>query len=138
MRNACVLVILAVAALCSCAGPPPVLPANALVGARAPGSVEAASTGAAPRIVGMAFNSLDLARGSTWSGDFVTSSNVASLEVRSNLFSLNVPRTAFGRFHFDVDVYDLPPIFIRSYAVRIIARNTAGAEAEEDVPFRIR
>ncbi len=98
----------------------------------------AASATAPPQIVGMAFNSLDVARGGTWSGDFITSSNVASVEVRSNLFSIDAPRTAFGRFHFDIDVFDVPPIFVRSYAVRVIARNAAGVEAEEDVPFRIR
>lgn len=86
----------------------------------------------------MAFSSLDVARGGTWSGDFTTSSNVASLEVRSSLFSIDAPRTAYGRFHFAVDVFDVPPIFIRAYAVRVIARNAAGVEAEEDVPFRIR
>jgi hypothetical protein len=127
-----------VATLCSCAPPPPSRPANLTLGARASGTVALAASDAAPKIVGMAFNTLDIARGGAWSGDFVTSTNVASLEVRSNLFSIDVPRRTFGRFHFDVDVFDLPPIFVRSYAVRVIARNSAGRQAEEDVPLRIR
>jgi len=130
--------VLSVTLLCACATAVPKVPANAVVGVHAPGAALSASVEAPPQIVSMAFNTLDIARGASWSGDFITSTNVASLEVRSNLFSLNVPRTAFGRFHFTVDVYDLPPIFIRAYRVRVIARNTAGLEAEEDVPFRIR
>ena len=132
--------VLVLAVLGACAGPPPQLPVNAVVGVNThpPGSMVAVSATAPPQIVGMAFNSLDVARGSTWSGDIITSSNVASVEVRSNLFSIDVPRTAFGRFHFDIDVFDVPPIFVRTYAVRVIARNAAGVEAEEDVPFRIR
>lgn len=86
----------------------------------------------------MRFSSLDLTRPTTWSGEIVTSTNVASLEVRSNLFSLNVPRTAFGRFAFQLDVLDTPPIFIRTHLVRVIARNEAGVEAEEDFSMRIR
>jgi hypothetical protein len=58
--------------------------------------------------------------------------------VRSNLFSIDVPRTAFGRFAFSLDMLDVPPIFVRKYALRIIARNSAGLETEEDVPFEIR
>jgi hypothetical protein len=138
MRFTGTSVILTAIALVACAGPPPKLPSNATIGARAFGAVASPPAGAPPKIVGMAFSSLDVVRGSVWSGDFTTSTNVASLEVRSNLFSINVPRTTFGRFRFAVDVYDLPPIFIRGYALRVIARNTAGVEAEEDVPFRIR
>ena len=86
----------------------------------------------------MGFSSLDVARGSTWDGSIVTSTNVASVEVRTNLFSIDVPRTSFGHFAFSLDVFDRPPIFVRAYRVRVIARNTAGMQTEEDFPFRIR
>ena len=68
----------------------------------------------------------------------MTTTNVASLEVRTNLFSLNVPRRDFGRFAFSLRVFDVPPIFLRAYRVRVIARNSAGDAAEEDIPLRIR
>lgn len=73
-----------------------------------------------------------------WSGEIVTGTNVASVEVRTSLFSIDVPRTAYGHFAFTLHVFDVPPIFIRAYQVRAIARNSAGVEAEEDFPLRIR
>jgi hypothetical protein len=93
---------------------------------------------APPRILAMHFSSNDVRRGSTWTGQIVTTTNVASVEVRTNLFSVNVPRRNFGRFAFDLHVFDVPPIFIRAYRVRVIARNSAGTAAEEDFPLRIR
>ncbi len=86
----------------------------------------------------MRFSSLDVRRGESWAGAVVTPTNVASVEVRTNLFSINVPKRAPGRFSFTVDVLDTPPIFVRYYRLRVIARNSAGAEYEEDLPFRIR
>lgn len=86
----------------------------------------------------MRFSSLDVRRGQRWSGKFVTSTDVASVEVRTNLFSVNVPHLSGGRFAFTLNVLDTPPIFVRAYRLRVIARNSAGDEAEEDLPFRIR
>jgi hypothetical protein len=98
----------------------------------------AAPNNAPPRILAMRFSSAEVHRGQTWSGEIVTGTNVASVEVRTSLFSIDVPRRAFGRFAFQLHVFDVPPIFIRAYQVRVIARNSAGAEAEEDFPLRIR
>jgi len=64
--------------------------------------------------------------------------NVASVEVRTNLFSIDVPRRRYGDFIFELRVFDVPPIFVRAYRVRVIARNSAGVQAEEDFPLRIR
>lgn len=86
----------------------------------------------------MQFSSDDVPRGQTWSGRIVTPTNVASVEVRTNLFSINVPRRAYGDFRFSLHVFDVPPIFIRGYRLRVIARNSAGESAEEDLPLRIR
>lgn len=108
-------------------GGPPVLPAPPV-----------ASNTSPPRIIAMHFSSNDVHRGQTWSGQFTTTTNVASVEVRTNLFSINVPRRGFGRFAFDLHVFDVPPIFVRSYLVRVIARNAAGETAEEDFSLRIR
>lgn len=86
----------------------------------------------------MQFSSLNVRRGERLTGEFVTGTNVASVEVRTNLFSIDVPRTGFGRFAFALDVLDAPPIFIRPYRLRVIARNSAGAAFEQDLPFEIR
>lgn len=93
---------------------------------------------APPRILAMRFSSLDVRRGEIWSGRFVTGTNVASIEVRTNLFSINVPHLRPGRFAFTLDVLDAPPIFVRAYRLRVIARNSPGDSYEEDLPFRIR
>lgn len=131
-------------ALCSlllggCAPIPASVPANVSTGdvATLPSPAVAAGS-AAPRILGAHFNTLDVRRPRGWSGTIVTSTNVASVELKTNQFSLNVPRESFGVFRFRINVYDLPAEFIRRYSLRIIARNTAGDEVEEDVPFRIR
>jgi len=126
------------ALLSACASHLPDSPPNVAIGPAALPAPRIESNGAAPAILGMRFSSLDVRRGESWSGAVVTPTNVASVEVRTNLFSINVPKRAPGRFSFTVDVLDTPPIFVRYYRLRVIARNSAGAEYEEDLPFRIR
>jgi hypothetical protein len=136
-RIACVAFCFLV--LGGCAPIPASVPANvSTVDVAALPSPAAAAGSAAPRIVGARFNTLDVRRPQQWSGTIVTSTNVASVELKTNQFSLNIPRESFGVFRFRINVYDLPAEFIRRYSLRIIARNTAGDEAEEDVPFRVR
>jgi hypothetical protein len=114
------------------------VPGNASTGPSALPTPRVDRNDAPPRILAMRFSSLDIRRPSRWSGVFVTGTNVASVEVRTNLFSIDVPRRTFGRFAFALDVLDTPPIFVRTYRLRVIARNSAGREYEEDLPFRIR
>jgi hypothetical protein len=123
----------------ACASHLPAIPANVLVGTPTTlPTPRVQRNGAAPEILKMHFSALDVRRGERWSGQFVTGTNVASVEVRTNLFSIDVPRINFGHFAFTLDVLDVPPIFIRPYRLRVIARNSAGAELEEDLPFEIR
>lgn len=131
----------AFALLCACTASPVQMPANATVGPLASAPVTTPmvlANDVPPRMLAMRFTSLDVARGTRWAGAFVTSTNVASVEVRTPLFSIDVPRTSYGRFAFDVDVVDLPPIFVRGYTLEVLARNSAGAIAAEELPFRIR
>jgi len=116
----------------------PVPPANVTIGSAILPTPQVEPNGAPPRILGMRFSSLDVLRGEHWSATIVTGTNVASVEVRTNLFSINVPKRAPGRFTFVLHVLDAPPIFVRAYRLRVIARNSAGAQYEENVPFRIR
>ncbi|HEV7179631.1 MAG TPA: hypothetical protein VGN11_07150 [Candidatus Baltobacteraceae bacterium] len=128
-----------IAALAACSSAAPPKPENVRVGGSAPKHVAASLPGAsAPEIQSIWFNSLDVSRGGTWEGRIDTSTNVASVEIRNNLFSINARRASFGHFRFAVDVFDVPAIFIRGYDLRVIARNAAGTEAEEDLPFQIR
>jgi hypothetical protein len=124
----------------ACAGctAPAAVPANVRFGAGPLPAPAHAQNEAAPGIQAMRFSSDEVRRGETWRGEIVTPTNVASVEVRTNLFSIDVPRRKFGDFAFSLRVFDVPPIFIRSYRVRVIARNSAGRTFEEDLPLRIR
>ncbi len=129
----------ALAALLSgCATRQADVPLNAAVGPNVLPTPRLEPNGALPRILAMRFSSLDVRRGQRWSGAFITGTNVASIEVRTNLFSINVPHRSPGRFSFVLDVLDTPPIFVRAYRLRVIARNSAGDTFEEDIPLRIR
>jgi hypothetical protein len=108
-------------------GGTPILPTPNVLPDRAP-----------PRLAKIYFSTLDVRRGTRWSGAFVGGTNVASVEVRTNLFSIDVPRVGFGRFAFKLDVLDVAPIFIRPYALRVIAHNSAGDSFERDLPLDIR
>jgi hypothetical protein len=126
------------AMLPACASRLPEAPANLSVGFQSLPAPRVEPNGAPPRILAMRFSTLDVRRGTRWSGAFVTGTNVASLEVRTNLFSINVPKRAPGRFFFVLNVLDVPSIFVRAYRLRVIARNSAGIAYEEDVPLQIR
>lgn len=126
------------ALLTACASRPPDVPANVAIGLEISPTPRVEPNDAQPRILAMRFSSLDVRRGQRWSGSFVTGTNVASVEVRTNLFSIDVPRRAPGRFAFLLDVLDTPPIFVRAYRLRVIARNSVGDRYEENLPFRIR
>lgn len=141
--NRKLIVLGLVMAAAACASRLPEVPANVSVGGATPAAgawptPRVAANDAVPQIQAMHFSTLDIRRGSIWSGEFVGGTNLASIEVRTNLFSIDVPRTAFGRFAFTLDVLDTPPIFIRPYRLRVIARNSLGQTAEEDLPLAIR
>jgi hypothetical protein len=130
---------IAAAAFAGCGSRLPSVPSDVSVGApRALPTPRLESNDAPPGILNMHFSTLDVRRGGRWSGEFVTGTSVASIEVRTNLFSVDVPRIGYGRFAFDLDVLDAPPIFVRPYRLRVIARNSAGAEYEQDLPLWIR
>lgn len=126
------------AALAACASHLPDAPSNVSIGAAVLPTPPVERNDAPPRILAMRFSSLNIRRGQRWSGAIVTGTNVASVEVRTNLFSINVPKRVPGRFSFVLNVLDTPPIFVRAYRLRVIARNSAGSAYEENLPFRIR
>ncbi len=91
-----------------------------------------AAPGAKPHIVRVWMSSLRIYAGMWLDGAIVTSTNVASLEVRTAAFSINADHVGPGRFAFHTRVLELPPLARRHRLdLSIIARNTAGEESIE-------
>jgi hypothetical protein len=118
----------------------PPKPGNVFVGSHLPAAWPTPRTAAheaPPAIVAMHFSSLLVPLGSDWDGDMVTTSNTASVEIFTNLYSFEVPKVGTGRFRFAVHLFDLPAFLVRPYTLHVIARNAAGTRADTTVPFEI-
>jgi hypothetical protein len=85
---------------------------------------------APPQILALWMNETTIPSGSNWYGRAITSTNVASLEIRTESFSFVAERTAYGDFRFSQHVLDMVPFYKRPYIVEVIARNAAGDRAE--------
>ncbi|TAM76308.1 hypothetical protein EPN44_06245 [bacterium] len=131
---------LALAMLAGCAGAPPAAQTlNARDVMRLPQpwpTAMAAANDAPPRVLSVFVNETAIANGDHWRGRIATSTNVASVEIRTESFSFAAQRTTFGEFTFDVHVLDMPPQYRRGYMLQIIARNAGGARDERYVPIR--
>jgi hypothetical protein len=126
--------------LAGCGFAPTSVPANAVVAAAIPAAwtPAPADPSADPTIVGARFSSLDVELGQDWDGDVVTSRDVASVDLHTNLFDIALARTAPGRFHFLQHVIDDPAFIVRPYALEIIAKRERGDSVKLIVPFRLR
>ena len=97
----------------------------------------AAAPSASPRILALWTNETAIAPGSQWVGRIATTTNVASLEIRTESFSFNATRTSFGQFQFDQHVLDIVPQYKRGYTLQFIARNTEGDEDVDLLPITL-
>jgi hypothetical protein len=126
--------------LAGCAGGSVDVPQNVTVSATplrlAPGPT--VDYAAEPQIHAIWLSSLTLERGATWSGEISTSSNAASVEVRTDSFSFSVPRVRIGLFAFAYPIPDLPPYLRRQFVLHVVARNVAGDRSDEALPIEIR
>jgi hypothetical protein len=93
---------------------------------------------APPRIQALWMNETTIHVGDVWKGHVVTSTNVASVELRTESFSFVADRPSFGIFDFSQRVLDVIPQYRRAYLLHVIARNTGGSVAERLVPITIR
>lgn len=93
---------------------------------------------APPQIVDVQLSSTTLHGGDTFNGKVVTSTNVASLEVRMAGQSIDVPRTDYGVFALSYQVPRIPFFARGNYTAQIIARNAKGDQAERDVSIALR
>jgi hypothetical protein len=93
---------------------------------------------AAPRIVSIAVDKTTVGSGDRVSGTVLTSSNVASVEVRVAGYGMALDKVGVGRFTLDYTLGNLP-FFVRgTYEMRIIARNARGDAAQQTVPITVR
>lgn len=93
---------------------------------------------APPQILWVQFSSLTPTAGDVISEVVLTSSNVASVEVRVGSYGWNLPKTDVGHFEGSYTVPHLPFFVSHNLVVLIIARNTAGAAAQSSVAMQIR
>ncbi len=64
--------------------------------------------------------------GKQWRGTIVTSTNVMSVEVRTESFTFNAQRERPGLFRFSQEILDMVPQYRRGYTLSVIARNANG------------
>lgn len=91
--------------------------------------------GGPPRILRFWMNEANVPNGTNWFGRAVTTTNVASLEIRTESFSFVAERTNFGEFRFRQHVLDWIPQYKRAYTLQVIARNAAGDEDALLIPI---
>lgn len=76
--------------------------------------------------------------GDTVSGTVITSSNVASVEVRVASYGMSLAKVGVGRFALQYTLGSLPFFVHGTYEMKVIARNTRGDAAEQTVPITVR
>jgi hypothetical protein len=134
---------LAAFALAACAPAPKPAggePPSIAIGATPPAKLLASPLAApddAPRIVSIWLSKTEFAPGERIAGRIVTTTNVASLEIRVEGYGRVIPRTDFGRFEGSVAVPALPSFLHRAFTLQILARNAAGLAAKTTVPIRV-
>jgi hypothetical protein len=93
---------------------------------------------AAPQILWVSLSSTTPKAGETLLVTVLTSSNVASVELRVGGYGAGMTKTDVGHFVTTSMVPRLPRFVSRSLTLRIIARNTGGVAVEQSVALQIR
>lgn len=142
--------ILLFAAICAligaaCSPAPKPSPSPAPSATPAPSAIPAAQPtplvlppDAPPQIVAVQLSDPVFHSGETVSGTVITSTNVAAVDVKVANQQHRLPKTAPGIFAMS---YTLPkiPFFLRgTYVAHVIAQNSAGATAEQNVTVSLR
>lgn len=99
-------------------------------------TAEPALPAQAPRILALWLNETSIPNGTDWIGRIATTTNVASVEVRTESFSFNADRTQYGEFRFRQRILDMVPQYKRGYTLQVVARNAAGRADTVLVPIR--
>jgi hypothetical protein len=133
------LALAAIVLSAGCGSPPGHVldPATVVVAPAVWPTPQTLSPNAPPRIIAVWMNDTNIRPGKRWIGTIVTSTNVASVEVRTESFSFTADRQRFGVFGFSQDILDVIPQYRRSYVLHLVARNTGGDATERLVPVTI-
>jgi hypothetical protein len=92
---------------------------------------------APPEIVAVDVNSTSVHSGGVLWGKVLTSSNVASVEVRVATYGIGLKKIGVGRFALTYRLGYIP-FFVRgTYPMHIIARNTRGDAVDRTLPLTI-
>jgi hypothetical protein len=93
---------------------------------------------APPQILWIALSSTAPHTGDTLSVTVLTSSNVASVELRVGGYGSGMNKTDIGHFQLASTVPKLPFFMNHRLTLQIIARNTAGVAAQQSVSLNVR
>ncbi len=94
-----------------------------------------AANAAHPHIETLWMNETKIRVGREWRGVIVTSTNVASVEVRTESFTFVAQRERPGFFTFSQEILDMVPQYRRPYTLSVIARNSNGVSDTWLVPI---
>lgn len=93
---------------------------------------------APPQILWVALSSTTPHAGDTLTVTVLTSSNVASVELRVGGYGGGMQKTDVGHFESTSTVPHLPFFISRNLTLQIIARNTAGVAVQQTVALQVR
>ncbi|MFZ1017542.1 MAG: hypothetical protein WAN39_06665 [Candidatus Cybelea sp.] len=93
---------------------------------------------APPQILWVSVSSTTPHASDVVTGTVLTSSNVASVELRIGGYGLNSTKTDVGHFEWSFTVPNLPFYAPHDFMLQIIARNTAGVAATDTVQMSVR
>jgi hypothetical protein len=93
---------------------------------------------APPQILWISLSSTAPHAGDTLAITVLASSNVASVELRVGGYGSAMNKTDVGHFESTSQVPKLPFFMNHNVTLQVIARNTAGVQAEQDIPIQIR
>jgi hypothetical protein len=92
---------------------------------------------APPQILWIALSSTAPRAGDTLTVTVLTSSNVASVELRVGGYGSGMMKTDAGHFQLASTVPKLPFFMGHNLTLEVIARNTAGAAVQQSVPLHV-
>lgn len=92
---------------------------------------------APPQIVDVEMNTNNVGSGDTLWGKVLTSSNVASVEVRIANIGVGLNKVGVGRFTLAYRLGSIPFFAHGTYPMHVIARNSRGDKVERTLPLTI-